>query len=365
MSDVNSQNCMPKLVIGDLEINKPIIQGGMGLGVSLAGLASAVANEGGVGVISAVGIGMFDSEFKSNPLQANLKCLREEIIKARGMTDGVLGFNILIAISNHTDYIRVAQEAGIDMVFTGAGLPLDVPGCLNPDVKRPKLVPIVSGGRAAAMICRRWKKRHGFVPDAFVVEGPLAGGHLGFSKEEISDPKCSLDNILVDVLESIKDIESNYGQSIPVIAAGGIYTGKDIKRVLELGASGVQMGTRFVATEECDVSDIFKKLYVECKEEDIRIIDSPIGLPGRVINNAFVEMFSGKPDIKVKCPYACITSCKRDKALYCIAEALLHAKVGDMKEGFAFAGANAYRIKEIITVHELFEQLCNDYCASN
>ncbi|MHC4870930.1 MAG: NAD(P)H-dependent flavin oxidoreductase [Planctomycetota bacterium] len=252
MSDSNSDStfsAMPGMKIGELDIKVPIVQGGMGLGVSLAGLASAVSNQGAIGVISAVGIGMYDDEFPDAPHQTNLKCLREEIIKAKKMTNGVLGFNVMVALSNYTDYVREAQSEGIDIVFSGAGLPFDLPGSLIPGRKRPMLVPIVSSGRAAVMISRRWKKRYDIMPDAFVVEGPLAGGHLGFLREQIDDPAFSLESILVEVIESLKDYKTDNGDEIPVIAAGGIFDGSDILKVLNLGAAGVQMGTRFVATE--------------------------------------------------------------------------------------------------------------------
>lgn len=351
----------PGLTIGDISVPVPIVQGGMGLGVSLAGLASAVANEGGIGVISAVGIGMFDKRFETEPHKTNLACLREEIQKARTMTDAALGFNIMVALSNYTDYVREAHEEGIDIVFSGAGLPFDLPGSLVPGKKRPKLVPIVSSGRAAAMICRRWEKRFNVMPDAFVVEGPLAGGHLGFSKEQIEDPEFALEKILVDVLENLKPFTTEQGTPMPVIAAGGVYNGEDIHKMLSLGASGVQMGTRFVATEECDVSDAFKQAYIDCTEDDICIINSPVGLPGRVIRNEFVEKFIREHNIRFRCPYSCITSCNRDKAAFCIAEALLNAKTGNLDKGFAFAGAKAHRIDRIITVHELIEQLRAEY----
>ena len=267
---------LPRLVIGDLIIPTPIIQGGMGIGVSLAGLSSAVATAGGVGVISAAGIGGEEPDFKTNYVSANTRALRREIREAKSRTAGVLGVNIMVALTNYAELVRASVEEGIDIIFSGAGLPLDLPRHLDGKTS-PTLVPIVSSGRAASIICRKWKSRFGRTPDAFVVEGPMAGGHLGFKPEQIADPDFRLEKLVPDVVAAV----AAFGD-IPVIAAGGVYTGADIRKFLDLGARGVQLGTRFVVTHECDVSPAFKQAYLDARKEDIHIIKSPVGMPAPV-----------------------------------------------------------------------------------
>ena len=251
------------LHIGDLASALPIVQGGMGIGVSLSGLASAVANAGGIGVISAAGTGMNEPDYHSDFIGANIRVLKEEIRKAREKTKGVLGVNIMVAMSNFAHMVKASLEEKIDVIFAGAGLPLDLPSYLSEGM-RTKLVPIVSSARAAGFISKIWLKKYSYAPDAIVVEGPLAGGHLGFSPEQIGDEKFSLETIVADVVHEMKAIEEQAGKTIPVIAGGGVYTGADIHKLLRLGAAGVQMATRFVTTDECDASDDFKQAYINC-----------------------------------------------------------------------------------------------------
>ncbi|MDI6604500.1 MAG: nitronate monooxygenase family protein [Thermoanaerobacteraceae bacterium] len=348
------------LKIGNLTAKLPIIQGGMGIGISLNNLASAVANEGGIGVISAAGIGMCERDFATNYLEANIRALKKEIQKAREKTRGILGVNVMVALSNFADMVKTAIDEGIDIIFSGAGLPLNLPKFLD-KTKDTKIVPIVSSGRAANIITKRWLEKYDYLPDAVVVEGPKAGGHLGFSVEQISNPDYALEKILVDVINAIKPYEESCGKTIPVIAAGGIYTGEDIYRFIKLGASGVQMATRFVTTEECDASINFKKAYINCKKEDIGIIKSPVGMPGRAIVNKFLEDVNEGEKKPYKCLFHCIISCNYRKSPYCIAQALINAQKGDLENGFAFAGSNAYRAKEITTVKELISTLKKEY----
>jgi nitronate monooxygenase len=355
---------IPKLRIGDLEVNIPIIQGGMGVGISLAGLASAVANEGGIGVISTAGIGMLEPDFNRNFKEANRRALRKEIRKARTMTAGVIGVNIMVALSDYSDLLQAATDEGADVVFLGAGLPLRVPETLLPNKSGEsavKVVPIVSSARAAKLIFRYWENKFNHVPDALVVEGPLAGGHLGFSKEQIDDPDHALGKILLEVISVLRPYEESFNKSIPVIAAGGVYTGADIYRFIKSGAQGVQMATRFVATHECDASLEFKQAYVMCNKEDLEIIDSPVGLPGRAIKNEFLEMVSKGIKKPIKCPWKCLKNCDFTKSSYCICAALTNAKKGRLENGFAFAGANAYRINRITSVKELIKELLEEY----
>ena len=359
-------NSLPKLKIGNLEVDIPIIQGGMGVGVSLSRLASAVANAGGIGVISSVGLGLFDPNINKlySYEEANKRALRKEIQKAKAMTNGIIGVNIMMALTDYNKHIEIAVEEKVDVVIMGAGLPLRHPTLFSKDTLEnitTKFIPKVSSARAAKLIFQYWAKNYQHIPDAVIVEGPLAGGHLGFTKEQINDPDYSLEKIIPEVVSSIEPFAKQFDKNIPVIAAGGIYTGKDIYKFFQLGAQGVTMGTRFVATKECDVADEFKQLYVDCKKEDITIIDSPVGLPGRVIQNQFIEDVKAGKKKPFKCMWKCLKTCDFLKAPYCIASALYNARFGNLTEGFSFAGANAYRINEIISVQELIQTLIKEY----
>jgi nitronate monooxygenase len=351
---------LPKLNIGNLVSRIPIIQGGMGVGISLSGLASAVANEGGIGVIAAAVLGLHEPDYSKNSDQANIRVLKNEIKTARKMTDGVLGVNIMVALTNFGDMVRTSIEEGIDVIFAGAGLPFDLPG-YRPKGAKTKLVPIISSARAAKIICKKWLSRFDCLPDAFVVEGPKAGGHIGFKTEQIDDPNFTLENLVTEVINALKQFEAKLKKSIPVIAAGGIFSGDDILRFLKLGAAGVQMGTRFVATHECDADEAFKQAYVDAKKEDMVVIKSPVGLPGRVVRNPFIDEINQGKRNPVTCPYHCIKTCKQKKSPYCIALALGNARKGKFKHGFAFAGQNAYRIEKVISVKELVNSLKREF----
>lgn len=351
---------MRELKIGNLTMRMPIIQGGMGVGVSLSSLASAVANEGGVGVISAAAIGINEPDFFTNFLEANVRALRKEIRKAREMTKGIIGVNIMVALSNYADLVKTAIEEKIDIIFSGAGLPLNLPEFLTKSDKS-KLVPIVSSARAAGIIAKRWREKFNYIPDAFVLEGPKAGGHLGFNMEQLNDAGHSLEQILPEVIKEADDLQTMYGQHIPVIAAGGIYYGEDISKYMQMGSAGVQMATRFVTTEECDAARAFKETYINSSEKDIAIIDSPVGMPGRVIVNEFIEAVRRGEKHPINCHFHCIRTCNKEKSPYCIALALINAQRGNMKNGFAFAGENAYRTNEIVSVKDLMKSLSDEY----
>jgi nitronate monooxygenase len=358
---------MPELKIGRLRAKLPVIQGGMGVGISLSGLASAVANEGGIGVIAAVGMGMLEPDFDTNFKAANARALRNEIRKARAKTDGIIGVNIMIALSDYEDLLIASADEEADLVLLGAGLPLKVPGILTPDRVNSgatRFAAIVSSDRAAVLILKSWEK-HGCAPDAFVVEGPLAGGHLGFKKEQIADPDFRLEKILPEVIAAVEPFEQQLGRAIPVIAAGGIYTGQDILRFLDLGAAGVQMASRFVATDECDADMAFKMAYVNAKRDDLVIIDSPVGLPGRAIRNAFLDDVTAGVKKPFKCPWKCLRTCDFVNAPYCIAIALTNARQGKLDNGFVFGGANAYRAEKISSVHEVFQSILKEYDAAS
>ena len=355
---------MPKLRIGDSVAKLPIVQGGMGVGISLSGLASAVANEGGIGVIAANAIGMLDPDYYASHKDANAIALRKEIRKAKEMSSGIIGVNIMVAVHDFHALLMVAIEEKVDMVFLGAGLPLK--GIPVEDLRSAgvKVVPIVSSGKAARLIFSFWVKRYGDIPDAVVVEGPKAGGHLGFKEDQIDDPDFALEHILPDVVAVVKGYEDKFHRTIPVIAAGGVFTGTDIYNFFKLGASGVQMGTRFVATHECDADIRFKESYVSCREDDIEIIKSPVGMPGRAIRSQFLKDVSSGKKMKLKCAWKCLKSCDIKTARYCISLALDNARKGILDKGFAFAGSNAFRINKIISVKELLQELQKQYlCA--
>jgi nitronate monooxygenase len=355
---------LPPLRLAGRTVRLPIVQGGMGVGLSLSGLAAAVAEEGGIGVIAATGIGMIEPDYYERPLEANLRALRGEIRKARAKTAGLLGVNIMVAADGFPEMLRTAVDEGIDFLFLGAGLPIkNIPVDL---IRRAGtgVIPIVSSGRAARLIFKSWEKLYQDVPDAVVVEGPRAGGHLGFKPEQIDDPAFQLERLIPDVLESLREFESRRGQPIPLIAGGGVYSGADILRILKLGAQGVQMGTRFIATDECDADLRFKQAYVHCRKEDIVIIQSPVGLPGRAIRSPFLEDVAAGVQKLFRCPSHCLESCGARKARYCIAEALDNARRGDLRDGFAFCGANAYRVTSIVPVKELLAGLKQGYAAA-
>lgn len=351
---------MKPLRIGNLKIKIPVIQGGMGVGISLSGLAAAVANEGGVGTISSAGIGLIEKRFTGDVLKENIDVLRNEIRKAKKITHGVLGVNVMVAMTNFADMVKTSIAEKIDIIFAGAGLPLNLPGYLNKD-SVTKLVPIVSSGRAFKIICQKWKDAYNYLPDAVVVEGPKAGGHLGFKPNQIDNKEYRLEVILKDVIDEVKKFEKKFKQKIPVIAAGGIYTGKDMLKFMGMGASGVQLGTRFVTTTECDASDNFKQEYLNAKREDIKIIKSPVGLPGRAISSNFLQKVEKGEKQPLKCPFHCIRTCNMDDSPYCIVIALIQAYKGNFNHGFAFAGANAFKAKAIISVNKTFELLKKEY----
>ncbi len=355
---------MKEFKIGDLRIKLPIIQGGMGVAISLSRLASAVANQGGIGVISAVSIGLTEPDYAKNIKESNQIALKREIRKARKMTDGVLGVNIMLAANDSQELISTAVNEGIDVIFMGAGLPLKMPAEILEkgfDKIKTKFVPKVSSSKAIKVILKYWSEKFGYVPDAFVVEGPLAGGHLGFKREQLDDPNVNLESIIEECVEAVKAYQEKYSKDISVIAAGGIYTGKDIFEIMQHGARAVKMGTRFVTSHECDAALEFKQTYIDCKKEDIIIINSPVGLPGRVISNNFVKRMQSGERKPFKCSWRCLGACDFKNIQYCIADALFQSAKGIMTEGFSFAGANAYKATKLQSVKEIFDELISDY----
>jgi nitronate monooxygenase len=340
-------------------LNLPIIQGGMGIGVSLGNLAGAVMQQGCMGVISAAQPGYKEADFYKNTFNANIRALNREIAKARqiGQGKGMLGVNVMVAARRYKEYIKAIGLMDIDCIISGAGLPLDLPELV--DNKNILLAPIVSSRKAAELICKVWDKRHQRVPDFIVIEGSLAGGHLGFKKEDLINETCeSLDDILVQVKEMIGYYEQKYERKIHIFVAGGIYTGADITHYLKNGADGVQIGTRFIATYECDAHPSFKQSFINCNPEDIKLTKSPSGFPGRARSTPFMEMVNKRQEnIKVEKCVACLIPCNPSDTPYCITDALIQSVSGRVEQGLVFTGTNGYRIDKIVSVNELVNQL--------
>lgn len=339
-----------ELNIGGLTARIPVIQGGMGVGVSLSGLAGAVAAAGGVGVISTAQIGFRDPDFARDPIECNLKAIGAEIAKARQKAaGGIVGVNIMVATQRYEDYVKAASAAGADLIISGAGLPITLPAYSG----AAKIAPIVSSRKALHVIARQWQKKYGRKPDLVVIEGPLAGGHLGFSREQLDAYTVArtknYDDEIRDIIALAREMD------VPAVVAGGVYGRGDMEHYLAMGAAGVQIATRFVTTKECDASDAYKQAYIDAGKEDIVIVDSPVGMPGRAIHNAFLDKVKAGERFMRGCR-RCIITCKPDTAPYCITEALINAVKGNLDEGLVFCGSNAYRAEKIETVAGIMEE---------
>lgn len=334
----------------------PIIQGGMGIGVSMGSLAGNVAKCGGLGVVSSVNIGFNEPDFEKNPKEANLRALEKEIKKAKEIAKGVglIGVNIMTAVSHYEETCIAAVRAGADVIISGAGLPLKLPEF----VKNTKTLcaPIVSSARAAKLLIKQYIKHYNYKPDMIIIEGHEAGGHLGFSEEELLEDKAKSNaEILTEVLKEVD-------KDIPVFVGGGVFDGKDMAELMKLGAAGIQVGTRFIATEECDASDVFKNTIISAKEEDIKIIKSPVGMPARAINTPLIKKLAlGEKFLAKRCN-GCLTACPKNESIpYCISRALIAAVKGDYENGLFFTGSNAYRIDKVTTVKELMDEIMKEY----
>lgn len=345
---------LKELKIGNLTARIPIVQGGMGIGVSLSNLASAVANQGGIGTISGVQIGFREPDFETNPVEANLRAIATEIKKAREKTKGIIAMNFMAAMNNYELYVKKAVEEKIDLIVSGAGLPTALPKLVKDSAT--KIAPIVSSAKAAKIIIRSWLK-HDRLPDAVVVEGPLAGGHLGFKMDEmIEGTYKSLKEIVIEVKELISSYEEQYGVKIPVIAAGGLRNKEDIMELAHAGADGFQLSSIFVPTVECDAHENFKNAYINAKKEDVMIIKSPVGMPARAIRTHFLTDSMENGCIVNKC-YGCISECNPREIPYCISRGLIDAVNG--KDGLIFSGANLESIDKMTTVKEVIDKLIN------
>lgn len=343
------------LIIGDLKAEIPVIQGGMGVGISLSQLAGAVAAEGGIGIISTAQIGYRSPGFDENPIETNLRAIAEEIKKAREIAGkGIIGVNIMVATRCYEEYVKAAVAAGVDLIICGAGLPMKLPELVGQT--GTKIAPIVSGLKSAEVIFKYWLKKYDRLPDLVVIEGPKAGGHLGFSLEQLNSiTDEEYDAEIVRIIERVEEYAQQKGTKIPVVVAGGIYTREDAEHYIGLGAAGVQMATRFVTTYECDASQAYKEAYLNASREDIVLVKSPVGMPGRAILNPFMERAKEGPIAHGRC-HLCISTCKPAETPYCITEALVNAAKGDVDNALLFCGTNAYRAEKIEHVRDIMNE---------
>ncbi len=347
---------MKPLIIGDLIARIPIIQGGMGVGVSRSKLAGAVAKEGGIGILSTAQIGYDEPDFYKHQIESNLYAIKKHLSLAKALAQGgIVGVNIMVATKQFDRYVKAACEGGADVIISGAGLPISLPELVKGF--KTKIAPIVSSIRAASVILKMWDKKYNTTADFIVIEGPRAGGHLGFTKEQLDHIKeLDYDTEMKGIIECKKEYEKKYQKSIPVVIAGGVFGQKDIKHAMELGAEGVQISTRFVVTEECDASQEYKNAYLTAKEEDIKIVISPVGMPGRAIMNSFLRTVGDGRIAVTKC-FNCLEHCNPKDTPYCITKALINAVEGKVDEGLIFCGDNVHRLKEMTTVKAIFDEL--------
>lgn len=347
---------MMPLKIGNLIARFPIIQGGMGVGVSRWRLAGAVAKEGGIGIISTAQIGYDEPDFDKHQIETNLVAIKKHIDLAKQNAEGgIVGVNIMVATKQYERYIKAACEAGADVIISGAGLPITLPELVKG--YPTKIAPIVSSVRAASVILKMWDRKYQTTADFIVIEGPRAGGHLGFTKEQLEHmDEMDYDSEIKSIIEYKKEFEQKYQRDIPVIVAGGIFDREDIKHALSLGADGVQIATRFVVTKECDASEEYKQAYLNAKKEDIKIVISPVGMPGRAVMTSFMENVACAK-IPVKKCFHCLEHCNPKETPYCITKALIEAVKGNVKEGLVFCGDNVHRLKEMTTVKDIFKEL--------
>lgn len=347
---------MKELVIGDLVAKVPIIQGGMGVGISLHKLAGAVAKEGGIGVISAAQPGFREPDFYTNTNEANMRALAREIKLAKEISNnGIIGVNLMVAVTHYEDFVKCCIENGADLIISGAGLPMDLPKYAGDS--NIKLAPIVSSAKAFKVVVGRWIKKYGKVADLVVIEGPKAGGHLGFKADEVE----SIDNFddeILKIIEVKKQFEESTGKTIPLVFGGGVFYKADIEHCFELGLDGVQMATRFVATEECDADIKFKEAYVNANRDDVTIVKSPVGMPGRALNNNFIKNIVPEGCKINKC-FNCLVHCDPKTIPYCISKALFNGANGNINDALVFCGENVYKVDKITTVKEIINELTN------
>ncbi len=347
---------MNGLEIGNLKSKYPLIQGGMGVGVSLSSLAGAVANAGGVGILSTAQIGYREPDFDTNPIEVNLRTIPKEIEKARKLANGgMIGVNIMVATKKYDEYVKAAVQAGVDLIVSGAGLPVNLPKLV--EGSSVCIAPIVSTVKSAHVILKMWDKKYHRCADLLVIEGPLAGGHLGFKKEELTQiDMAAYESEIKGIIQVAREYGEKFQRHIPVVFGGGIYDREDVAHYMSLGLDGVQMASRFVTTYECDADEKYKQTYINAKKEDIIIVNSPVGMPGRAINNRFAKNSKNGDYKPQKCRH-CIQTCNPAETPYCITDALLHAVKGEVDDALLFCGANAYRAEKLEHVKDIFDEL--------
>jgi len=352
------QAIIKPLRIGDLTARIPIIQGGMGVGISLSSLAGAVSAEGGVGVISTAQIGFNEEGWLKKPVETNLKAIGKQIRLAKEKAKGgIVGVNIMVATKYYEKYVKAAVKAGVDLIISGAGLPVSLPEYVKGSLT--KIAPVISTEKAARVICRLWDRKSHRAPDLLIIEGPKAGGHLGFTYDEVlKTDDDTYDQEILKIIGVAREFEDKFKQKIPVIVAGGIDNSEKMRHYLELGADGVQIATSFVTTKECDAPDSYKQAYIDAKEEDIVLVKSPVGMPGRAIKNKFIEEVNQGKKFPIQCK-SCIEMCNQKDIPYCITDALVNAAKGNIDNALVFCGANAYKADKITTVHEVIESFLN------
>ena len=345
------------LKMGNIDAKVPLIQGGMGVGISLGRLAGAVAKEGGIGSISAAQIGFKEPDFDTNTKEANLRAIQKEYDKARAIApDGIIGFNIMVAMRHYEEYVRAAIDAGADLILSGAGLPTDLPRIAGDS--RAKLAPIVSTDKSAKVILKYWGRKYKRMPDLLVIEGPKAGGHLGFTKEQLKAyDQAAYDAEVSDILDTVRSYEEEFQCRIPVALAGGIENKAQAEHAFSLGVDAIQAATRFVTTEECDAHIKYKEAYLNAKETDIVIVKSPVGMPGRAILNPFMEKVMAGERIPHSSCHGCLQKCNPSEIPYCITDALVHAARGEVDDALLFCGAYAYKADHLETVKEVIDSL--------
>ncbi len=356
------------VILREKSLPVPVLQGGMGIGVSLDRLAGAVAACGGMGTISSAMCGYKEPDFHKDPTMANTRALERQIRCAKEQADGagLVAVNVMTAGRQYAENVLTALRAGADAIVCGAGLPKDLPElAAQVPENDAALAPVVSSGRAAALLCRLWEKRGGRVPDFIVLEGPLAGGHLGFTPEEARQAQQGqprpLSELLAEVLEAIEPFRKKYGRDIPVFVAGGVKDGAEMARYMREGAAGAQFATRFIATEECDASPEYKQALINAGADDITIVQSPVGMPGRALVSPLIRRIREGAQVRpVRCR-KCLIPCDPRKSPYCISDALIAAVRGDWENGLFFCGANAGDISCISTVKEQIDQIMREW----
>lgn len=348
---------MKNLKIGEKLTRIPLIQGGMGVGISLGRLAGSVAEEGGIGIISTAQIGYREEDFDRNPAEANIRAIASEMKKARAISpDGIIGYNIMVALREYASHVKAAVQAGADLIISGAGLPTELPALVKDTAT--KIAPIVSTNKSANVILKYWDRKYGRTADLVVIEGPQAGGHLGFHKEELDKytPE-SYNEEIRSIIQTVRTYAEKFKTQIPVVAAGGITSTEDVKRVLDLGVDGVQVATRFITTRECDADIRLKEALVRATAEDIAIVKSPVGMPGRAIMNPFMKRVMSGETIPHSPCHRCLAKCSPADIPYCITDRLIDAVKGDVENGLLFCGAKAYMADKIETVHDVVTDL--------